>query len=140
MLLQVSYLSMGIIGNCGVKMEGYYELLVLDLFWKVFLMNNYKTAYPILVALVLVGFLSCKESNHSEIIAYVTEVQSESLTRVKSLKVVDTGGKEWVFENVGKFQGFTPSHLFEHSLNQEPIIIKFKEQLGRFIIVSIDDY
>ena len=140
MLLQVSYLSMGIIGNCGVKMEGYYELLVLDLFWKVFLMNNYKTAYPILVALVLVGFLSCKESNPSEIIAYVTEVKSESLTRVKWLKVVDTDGNEWVFGNVGKFQGFTPSHLFEHSLNQEPIIIKFKEQLGRFIIVSIDDY
>ena len=131
---------MGIIGNCGVKMEGYYELLVLDLFWKVFLMNNYKTAYPILVALVLVGFLSCKESNPSEIIAYVTEVKSESLTRVKWLKVVDTDGNEWVFGNVGKFQGFTPSHLFEHSLNQEPIIIKFKEQLGRFIIVSIDDY
>ena len=131
---------MGTIGNCGVKMEECYELLVLDLFWKVFLMNNYKTAYPILVALVLVGFLSCKESNPSEIIAYVTEVKSESLTRVKWLKVVDTDGNEWVFGNVGKFQGFTPSHLFEHSLNQEPIIIKFKEQLGRFIIVSIDDY
>jgi hypothetical protein len=131
---------MGIIGNCGVKMEGCYELLVLDLFWKVFLMNNYKLVYLILVALVLVGFLSCKESNSSEIIAYVTEVKSESLTRVKSLKVVDTDGNEWVFENVGKFQGFTPSHLFEHSLNQEPIIIKFKERLGSFIIVSIDDY
>ena len=115
--------------------------MVLDLFWKIFLMNNYKLVYPILVALVLVGFfLSCKQSNHSEIIAYVTEVQSESLTRVKSLKVVDTGGKEWVFENVGKFKGFTPSHLFEHSLNQEPIIIKFREQPGRLIIVSIDDY
>ncbi|MDP7231733.1 MAG: hypothetical protein QF908_02525 [Dehalococcoidia bacterium] len=103
-------------------------------------MNNYKLVYLILVALVLVGFLSCKESNSSEIIAYVTEVKSESLTRVKSLKVVDTDGNEWVFENVGKFQGFTPSHLFEHSLNQEPIIIKFKERLGSFIIVSIDDY
>ena len=103
-------------------------------------MNNYKLLYPILIVLVLVGFLSCKESNHSEIIDYLTEVQSESLTRVKSLKVVDTGGNEWVFENVGKYQGFTPSHLFEHSVNQEPIIIKFRKQLGRFIIVSIDDY
>ena len=140
MLLQVSYLLIGLIGNCGVKMEECYELLVLDLLWKVFLVNNYKLVYPILVALVLVGFLSCKESNPSEIIAYVTEVKSESLTRVKSLKVVDIDGNEWVFVNVGKFQGFTPSHLFEHSLNQEPIIIKFKERLGRFIIVSIDDY
>ena len=121
-------------------MEECYELLVLDLFWKVFLVNNYKLVYPILVALVLVGFLSCKESNPSEIIAYVTEVKSESLTRVKWLKVVDTDGNEWVFENVGKFQGFSPSHLFEHSLNQEPIIIKFREQPGRLIIVSIDDY
>ena len=114
--------------------------MVLHLFWKIFPMNNYKLAYAILVILVSVGFLSCKQTNHGEIIAYVTEVQSESLTRVKSLKVVDANGKEWIFEDVGKFPGFTPSHLFEHSLKREPIIIKFREQLDRFIIVSIVDY
>ena len=59
----------------------------------------------------------------------VLEVVPESLISLAALEVVDSEGKVWHFEGRGKVvPGFTPSHLNEHKLlGQEVLVIYYRD-------------
>ena len=59
----------------------------------------------------------------------VLEVEPESLISLAALEVVDSESKVWRFEGRGKVvPGFTPSHLNEHKLlGQEVLVIYYRE-------------
>ena len=95
-----------------------------------------------LAAVVLAAsfaLLSCQSSSDEattengqqfeEVRGMVLEVVPESLISLAALEVVDFEGKVWHFEGRGKVvPGFTPSHLNEHKLlGQEVLVIYYRE-------------
>ncbi len=93
---------------------------------------------------------SCENSNNEataekglqfeEVRGMVLEVEPESLISLAALEVVDTEGKIWRFEGRGKVvPGFTPSHLNEHKLlGQEVLVIYYRER-EELVIHDITD-
>jgi hypothetical protein len=70
----------------------------------------------------------------------VVSVELASLTTISNLTIREDTGKVWMFEGVGTFSGFTPSHLNEHKALQEMITVVYEEsEPGVLTIVSISD-
>lgn len=70
----------------------------------------------------------------------VAGVEPASLTTISSLTIEDDSGREWTFEGVGTFAGFTPSHLEEHRTLREPVTVEYEETPGGILIIlSLSD-
>ena len=68
----------------------------------------------------------------------VVEVVPRSITEVETLRVRDEKGREYVFVTEG-FVGFTPSHLREHSLFGQTVLVTYREEGGRLVAVRTED-
>ncbi|NQW19613.1 MAG: hypothetical protein HQ477_02635 [Chloroflexi bacterium] len=70
----------------------------------------------------------------------IVKVESASVTTISSLTLEDESGKQWTFRGSGIFAGFTPSHLEEHRVLQEPVTVEYDElESGEFVIVRLFD-
>ena len=69
---------------------------------------------------------------------HVVEVVARSVTEVETLRVRDENGREYVFATEG-FVGFTPSHLREHSLFGQTVLVTYQEKDGRLVAVRTED-
>ena len=69
---------------------------------------------------------------------HVVEVVARSITEVETLRVRDEGGGEYVFVTEG-FVGFTPSHLKEHALFGQTVLVTYREKGGRLVAVRTED-
>ncbi len=68
----------------------------------------------------------------------MTEMEARSITEVELLRLEGDDGREYTFTTEG-FVGFTPSHLREHQLFGQSLLITYVEKDGRLIAVQIDD-
>ena len=68
----------------------------------------------------------------------VVEVVARSITEVETLRVRDEHGREYVFVTEG-FVGFTPSHLREHALFGQPVLVTYRREDGRLVAVRTED-
>ena len=96
-----------------------------------------------LVAL-FIGAVACDEASGGpddglrQVRGQVVEVVPRSITEVETLRVRDEDGREYVFATEG-FVGFTPSHLREHSLFGQTVLVTYREEDGRLVAVRTED-
>jgi hypothetical protein len=74
----------------------------------------------------------------------VTEVQARSLLELESLRVVDEQNTVWDFRPgpngvMAAGHDYTPSHLRQHMVQGEPIIVTYTEKDGVLTIVGISE-
>lgn len=70
----------------------------------------------------------------------VLQVQAESLISLDALEVQDDANVVWRFEGRGiVVPGFTPSHLNEHKLLAQTVLVKFTRDGEALVIHDITD-
>ncbi len=66
------------------------------------------------------------------------EVVARNITEVETLRLLGEDGQEYRFTSEG-FVGFTPSHLREHQLFGQPVIVSYVQKGGQLVAVAITD-
>ena len=69
---------------------------------------------------------------------HIVEVIKRNITEVETLRIRDTNGSLWTFTTKG-FVGFSPSHLREHQLFGESVVIEYRQDGETLIAVRISD-
>ena len=77
--------------------------------------------------------------NTSTVTGFVVKLESTSLVDLYSLTVVDESQREWYFLADG-YKGFTPSHLKQHMLLGDLVLVVFHIESGEMLIDNIDDW
>ena len=110
-------------------------------------MPTFWTSAVIVAAALAVLFLAAvacddvsegTDSGMRQVRGQVVEVVPRSITEVETLRVRDEKGREYVFVTEG-FVGFTPSHLREHSLFGQTVLVTYREKDGRLVAVRTED-
>lgn len=92
----------------------------------------------LLVGMVPLLAAACGDSV-SEMRGLITEVQAASLTEVESFTLQEEGtGKLWTFTAEG-FIGFTPSHLRQHMLEGQMVVVRYRDSYGRLVAILVSD-
>ena len=102
-----------------------------------------------LVGLSLVLLLACGgghtpsevtavEAEVDQVRGRILEVVGRNITEIETLRILDEMGKEWAF-TTEEFVGFTPSHLQEHQLFGQTILVSYVEKNGRLVAVNLSD-
>ena len=66
----------------------------------------------------------------------VLEVVSRNITEVETLRIRDASGEEWLFTSEG-WVGFTPSHIREHQLFGQLMLVSYLEKEGKLVAVDV---
>ena len=69
----------------------------------------------------------------------VLEVVGRSIVELETLRIRDETGKEWTFGAAQGSIGFTPSHLREHQLAGESVLVTYVTRGGELLVVDITD-
>ena len=98
----------------------------------------------VLVAVVLVAVVALlssacdRQESSLQVRGQVVEVIPRSFSELEALRIRDQGGKEYLFETEG-FVGFTPSHVREHQLLGQTILVTYEKRQGRLVATSLED-
>ena len=97
-------------------------------------------------AFVIVALVGCDgtpdnpEAVHLTFTGLVTSVDSRSLLELESIVVADQSGRVLQFHaNGNRFEAFTPSHVREHMLIGDPLVVTYTRSGDRLLIVSLED-
>jgi hypothetical protein len=69
---------------------------------------------------------------------WVAEVVARNITEVETLRIRDENGQLWAFTTEA-FAGFTPSHLQEHQLFGQSVLVSYVKKDNQLIAVNITD-
>ncbi len=68
----------------------------------------------------------------------VLEVVARNFTELASLRIRDAAGQEYAFTTEG-FIGFTPSHVKEHQLLGQSLLVTYVERGDTLVAVLLED-
>ena len=98
------------------------------------------------LALFLALILACGgdspdsgEQQEGQVRGRVLEVVGRNLAEVETLRIRDESGKEWTFGAGEGFIGFSPSHIREHQIAGESLLVTYVVQGSQLIAVDITD-
>ena len=98
------------------------------------------------VALILALFIACggnspdtSEQEGAQVRGMVLEVVGRNIVELETLRIRDESGKEWTFGADQGFIGFSPSHLREHQLAGESVLVTYVTRDSGLIAVDITD-
>ena len=96
-----------------------------------------------LVAAALAFAASCggetrDGSGLKQVRGHVVEVEARNIAEFETLTIRDDDGREYTFASEG-FTGFTPSHLREHRLFGQSVLVTYREEAGRLMAVKTED-
>lgn len=74
----------------------------------------------------------------SQVRGQVVEVVPRNITEIETLRIRDRSGRELTFTAEG-YAGFTPSHLKEHQLFGQPVLVTYVQKGDRLVAVDITD-
>jgi hypothetical protein len=77
--------------------------------------------------------------NHS-VIGLITEVKDVSLRDINFFELTDFNGSEFIFHMPQIKRGFTPSHLMQHMVSGDPVIITYVKNNDMWEVINIEDY
>jgi len=89
------------------------------------------------LALLLAAAAACGEPE-MRIRGRVLEVVARNITEVETLRLLGEDDQEYHFTSEG-FVGLTPSHLREHQLFGQPVIVSYVQKGGQLVAVAITD-
>ena len=79
------------------------------------------------------------QSQGAQVRGRVLEVIGRNIIELETLRIRDESGKVWVFGAGEGFIGFSPSHLREHQLVGESVLVTYVTQDSELIAVDITD-
>ena len=106
---------------------------------------------PLAVALILALIISCGGNSPDldkpdlinqeggQVRGMVLEVVGRNIVELETLRIRDESGKEWTFGADQGFIGLSPSHLREHQLAGESVLVTYVTRDGRLLAVDITD-
>jgi hypothetical protein len=68
----------------------------------------------------------------------ILEVAARNLTEVALLRLRDSQGREWSFTTQGPV-GITPSHLREHQVFGQSVLVTYTEGPGQLVAQAVED-
>ena len=93
-------------------------------------------AFLLLFSMVAVG---CDGSGEElQVRGQVVEVVPRSFSEVETLRIRDEAGRIYRFETEG-FVGFTPSHVREHQLLGQSLLVTYVKKGERLVAVALAD-
>ena len=98
------------------------------------------------VALILALIIACGgntpdtgEEESGQVRGIVLEVVGSNIVELEILRIRDEAGKEWAFGAAEGFRGLSTSHLREHQLAGEPVLVTYVTQGSDLVAVDITD-
>ena len=86
---------------------------------------------------------ACDSENENKIMnevsGYVVDVESLSLKQLKSFELIDQSDNKFIFIVQGDLGEFSPSHMREHMLLGESVIVIYRTENGINIVESVND-
>ena len=92
-------------------------------------------ALLIFVPLLLSG---CRPERELQVRGQVVEVVARNFSELEFLKIRDREGREYSFETEG-FIGFTPSHVKEHQLLGQSLLVTYERRGEVLVAVRLED-
>ena len=92
----------------------------------------------VVLAAAVFAAAACGSDSQGVVQGVVVDVQSTSLTTLKSLTIRDDSGKEWTFSARGPL-GFTPSHLREHQTFAHPVTVRYRQTNDGLVAINVSD-
>lgn len=93
-----------------------------------------------LLSLVSLILGACGDTPERTYRGFVVDVQESAPFVLKSIKLQSEDGEVRQFLFTDKlYDGFTPSHLREHMLLGDPVSVRYRDNDGILVIVSIKD-
>ncbi len=89
-------------------------------------------------AAALLLSIGCGEANPRQVRGQVVEVVSRNFTELESLRIRDADGREYAFTATG-FLGFTPSHVKEHQLLGQTLLVTYVERGDELVALALTD-
>jgi hypothetical protein len=104
-----------------------------------------QSAVASLLFLLFLVLVACGDANpldrsHAtgQVRGQVVEVVARNIVEVETLRIRDDDGVVWTFTSEG-FAGFTPSHLREHQLFGQPVLLFYVEKGDSLVAVDMAD-
>ena len=91
------------------------------------------------------GLLEDGNSRILKVRGQIIDVVPRTIAQVETLRIRDASGREFTFttektgDETGGFVGFTPSHLKEHQLFGQTVLVSYVERDGLLVAVKIED-
>jgi len=110
--------------------------------------NNFKIRFFsnfffITTLLVMYSSFACYSENATkeikQVSGYVVDVESLSLKQLKSFELIDQNDSKFIFIVQGDLGKFSPSHMREHMLLGESVIVIYRTENGINIVESVND-
>lgn len=88
--------------------------------------------------LLLVAVAACGGGEVRQVRGQVVEVTARDFAEVESLRIRDAEGREYRFVTEG-FVGFTPSHIREHQLLGQSLLVSYERRGDKLVAVAVAD-
>ena len=95
-------------------------------------------AATLLVAISMLLGAGCDADNPNQVRGQVIEAVPRNFSELEVLRIRDEGGREYVFETEG-FIGFTPSHVREHQMFGQSLLVTYEKRGDVLIAVRLED-
>ncbi len=92
----------------------------------------------LLLAFLALLLIACDSGEGLTVRGQVVEFTPRSFSELEHLKIRDDEGREFVFETDG-FVGFTPSHVGEHQLLGQSLLVTYEKRGGRLVATMLED-
>ncbi|MYC31422.1 MAG: hypothetical protein F4X65_15265 [Chloroflexi bacterium] len=101
--------------------------------------KGYFTAFTASFLCALAILAACSNENGElQARGQVVEVVPRNFSELEMLRIRDDSGREYQFETEG-FVGFTPSHVREHQLLGQTLLVTYVKRGERLIAVRLED-
>jgi len=92
----------------------------------------------LIVAMPLLLGAGCDADSPNQVRGQVIEAVPRNFSELELLRIRDDRGREYVFETEG-FIGFTPSHVREHQLFGQSLLVTYEKRGEVLIAIRLED-
>ena len=101
------------------------------------------TLFPALAGLLLglaalLSLAACSDGETRQVRGQVIEVSARNFAELETLQIRDAAGREYRFATEG-FIGFTPSHVREHQLLGQSLLVTYEKRGDELIAIALAD-
>ena len=92
----------------------------------------------VIVAACLVVATACQREGSLQVRGQVIEVAARNFSELEHLRIRDAKGREYAFTTDG-FVGFTPSHVREHQILGQSLLVSYEKRGDVLVAVWLED-
>ena len=95
-------------------------------------------APAVLLLAALLSLAACGDGETRQVRGQVIEVSARDFAELETLRIRDDAGREYRFTTEG-FVGFTPSHVREHQLLGQSLLVTYEKRGEELVAVALTD-